>query len=48
VIVAAGDADTAGDGDGEGVAIAAKTGWQRDMISRQKIFITQKSQNLPI
>jgi hypothetical protein len=52
VIVAAGDADAdiAGDGDedGEGVAVAARTGWQKNVISRQKIFITHKSQNLRV
>jgi hypothetical protein len=47
VIVAAGDADTAGDGDGEDVGIAATADWQRNRVSKQEIFITHKSQNLP-
>ena len=47
VIVAAGDADSLDAGDGEGVGIAAIADWQRNTISKQEIFITRKSQNLP-
>jgi hypothetical protein len=37
VIVASEDADAVGGGDGAAVAVAARTIWQRNMPSRQKI-----------
>jgi hypothetical protein len=37
VIVASEDADAVGGGDGSGVGVAARTIWQRNMPSRQKI-----------
>jgi len=48
VIVAAGDASAVGNGDGEGVGIAATADWQRNTSGKQEIFMSHEFQNSPV